>query len=86
MRTATVTIGAHTIELPEDEARALFLVAGTAVKRGGAMAFSPDTSVILNSATPISLTITAGFTDEYDPHGQLDKIAKPKAKLAIWYG
>lgn len=86
MATGTVQIGPHSLELPEDEAPALFLVAGTAAKRGGAMAISPDTTVILNSATPISLTIAAGFTDEYDPLGELDKIAKPKAKPAIWYG
>jgi hypothetical protein len=72
--TGTVQVGPHSLELPEDEARALFLVASTAAKRGGAMVVSPDTTMILNPATPISLTIAAGFIDEYDPLGQLDRI------------
>ncbi|MCS5715111.1 hypothetical protein NVV95_11165 [Herbiconiux sp. CPCC 205716] len=65
--TGTVTIGRHTLTLPEEQARALFLAAGYASKRSAALVISPDITTVVKPGTEVSITITGGFTEEHDP-------------------
>jgi hypothetical protein len=71
IRNGLVQINERTIELPEADARALFLAASAMTKRTGALAIDKNTVVTINSATQIALTITEGFVDEYNPHAAL---------------
>lgn len=67
-----VQIGAHTLELPEDQARTLFLLAGaTSGKGGGPIVISSDTTVVVTRCTPISITISGGFEEAHDPAADL---------------
>ncbi|MDO9398386.1 MAG: hypothetical protein Q7T71_17715 [Herbiconiux sp.] len=81
MTTATLTIGQHILELPEDEARTLFLAAGAASKIGAPIAISPHVTVLISHSTPISLTIPNGFADQYDPAGDMQRLT-PRPKRA----
>ena len=65
--TGIVTVNNHTVELPEADARVLFLAINAAARRGGAIAISPDTTVSINEASQVSITISSGFLEEYNP-------------------
>lgn len=75
-RNGIIRINEHTIELPEHEARTLFLAAAASSKRTGPLAINADTTIVVNQGTQISLTITAGFTDDYDPQAVIDRLTR----------
>jgi hypothetical protein len=75
-RNGTIRINEHTIELPEAEARTLFLAATALTRRSGALAINTDTTIVVNQATQISLTISGGFTDEYDPQAVIERLTR----------
>ncbi|MET3510814.1 hypothetical protein ABIC64_002243 [Plantibacter flavus] len=65
-RRGIVRINDHVLELPEAEARQLLKSAVAASRNGRPLPISPDTSVLINQATQISLTITDGFLEPYE--------------------
>ena len=70
--TGSITIGTLTLNLPEGEARSLFLAAAAIANRTpGALVVNGDTCVVITASTHISLTITNGFVDAYDPGAAL---------------
>jgi hypothetical protein len=70
--TGTLTIGDLTRTLPEAEARTLFLAAAAiAARKPGALTINGDTCVVITATTHISLTITNGFVNAYDPGAAL---------------
>ncbi|MDN4595905.1 hypothetical protein [Leifsonia virtsii] len=80
-RTGLITIAEHKSQLPEEAARTLFLLAAAVSARGGGpVTVSPDTVVVVTPATPITLTIKGGFTDEYNPQRDLDATLKRPTK------
>ena len=75
-----VTVNDHTVELPEADARLLFLAITAAARHGGAIAISPDTTVNINQATQSSITISSGFTDEFNPESDWKRFAARKSQ------
>jgi len=75
-----VTVNNHTVELPEADARVLFLAITAAARHGGAIAISPDTTVNINQATQSSITISSGFTDEFNPEADWKRFAGRNAR------
>jgi len=75
-RTGTVRINEHTIERPEAEARTLFLAAVALSRKPGALVINDDVTIVINQATQISITITGGFVDEYDPQAVIDRLTR----------
>jgi hypothetical protein len=78
----TVTIGTITVELPEAEARTLFLAAGARARRGGPIVISRDHTLYVNPATQISLTIECGFADDYDPERDLAAMSRNRSVMS----
>jgi hypothetical protein len=78
-RSGIVHINSHTIELPEAEARTLFLAAVAMTKRPGALAISTSTMLAITAATQVSITINDGFAEEYNPQGVLDQLLRGRA-------
>jgi len=81
--TGIVRINEHTIELPEDEARTLFLAAVVMTKRPGGLAINSSTMLAITSATQVSITIEDGFADEYDPQRTLDQVMRARTVTAV---
>lgn len=79
----TVRINDHTIELPEAEARTLFLAAAALTKRPGALVINADTTLAITSATQVSITIPDGFTDEYNPDEALEKALRGRPAVVL---
>jgi hypothetical protein len=79
--TGTVRINEHSIVLPEDQARTLFLAAVALTRRTGPLAISPDTTVAVNQSTQLSLSISGGFEDEFDPQGVLDRALSKRSAV-----
>jgi hypothetical protein len=81
--TGTVRINTDTIELPETEARALFLAAGAALRQHIPLVISPDVVVYINEATQLSLTIKDGFAEDYDPQAVIDRASKSRSVTVV---
>jgi len=79
-RKGVVTVNGDTVELPEADARLLFLAISAAARHGGAIAISPDTTVTINQATQSSITISSGFLDEYNPGLDWKKFSERKPR------
>jgi len=77
--TAAVHINEHIVELPEAEARTLFLAAVAMSKRTGALAITTDVMVAITPATRISLTIPDGFHSEYDPAAVVELMTRTRS-------
>jgi hypothetical protein len=75
-RTGIVCINEHTLELPEAEARTLFLAATALTRRSGPLTIDIDTTIVVNQSTQISLTIAGGFVKEYDPQAVIDRLTR----------
>jgi hypothetical protein len=78
--TGTVTIGSHVLELPEAEARNLFLLAAAAGKRGNPLAISEDVMVAVTPGTPVALSIPGGFVDDYNPGRDAQRLLSPQQR------
>ena len=78
-----VRINEHTIELPEEEARTLFLAAVVMTKRPGALAIDADTMLAITPATQVSIAINGGFADEYDPQRVLDQAMRTRSATPV---
>ena len=70
--TGIVRINEHTIELPEEEARTLFLAACVSMRKGIPLVMSRDVTVYIGQAADLCLTIAGAFGDAYDPQGAID--------------
>ncbi|MGG7509374.1 hypothetical protein [Plantibacter sp. YIM 135249] len=82
--TSTVTINERTIELPEEEGRTLFLAAAALIsRRGGPLVIDNDTTIIVTAATQVTITISDGFTDQYNPQGALDQAMRTRSAHVV---
>jgi len=79
--TGLVQINQHITELPEAEARTLFLAAVAMTKRSGALAISPHITVAITAATQVSITIADGFVDEYEPEKVLSDLTRGRTAV-----
>lgn len=78
--TSIVTINERTIELPEEEGRTLFLAAAALIsRRGGPLVIDNDTTIVVTAATQVTITISDGFTDQYNPQGALDQALRTRS-------
>jgi hypothetical protein len=77
--TGIVKVNQHTLELPEEEARTLFLTAVAMSRKSGALAISPDTTVVVNQASQVSIIIPSGFADEYNPQAALSHLTSGRS-------
>jgi hypothetical protein len=77
----TVRINDHTIELPEAEARELFLAAVAMTRRTGALTISSDVTVAVTSATHVSITIPNGFADQYNPSSVIEQASRGRGPI-----
>jgi voltage-gated potassium channel Kch len=82
-RNGIVRINEHTVELPEDEARTLFLAAAALTRRGGPIAINNDTMIAVTSATRVSIDINNGFNAEYNPQQVLDQATRGRSALVM---
>ena len=81
--TGIVRINEHAIELPESEARTLFLAAVVMTKRPGALAINSSTMLAITSATQVSITIADGFADDYNPQRILDQAIRTRSATIV---
>jgi len=79
----TVHIGSHVIDLPEEEARALFLAAGVALRSRVPLVVTHDTTAYINEGTQLSLTIEGGFRDEYNPQQVIEQAGRTRAATVM---
>ncbi|MFZ4894195.1 hypothetical protein ACL9RL_07075 [Plantibacter sp. Mn2098] len=78
--TSIVTINERTIELPEEEGRTLFLAAAALIsRRGGPLVIDNNTTIVVTAATQVTISISGGFTDQYNPQGALDQALRTRS-------
>lgn len=80
---AYVQIGDQRVEGEEEALRDLFMAAAVTARRGGYFVISPDVATFLSPATPITIHIPGGFTDEFNPSAITDRAlrARPSVRL-----
>lgn len=66
MTIATLHFNQHEVCLEKDEALALFKHAVAMRRRGGMLSITPDTVIVINDGTHMSITIEDRFRDAFD--------------------